>query len=91
MEKKYGFNLLIRSLLITSIFYFKSWIKPFKSIGNARELPVLLGGIVRFVGHDVSDIVPWMAVESLFQTALIQEMSNEAHAAAQDKQAGKIE
>ena len=30
--------------------------------------------------HDITDIVPWMAVETLFQSLLIQKVSNEAHA-----------
>ena len=30
--------------------------------------------------HDITDIVPWMAVETLFQSLLVQKVSNESHA-----------
>ena len=30
--------------------------------------------------HNITDIVPWVAVETLFQSLLIQKVSNESHA-----------
>ena len=30
--------------------------------------------------HDITDIVPWMSVETLFQSFLVQKVSNESHA-----------
>jgi len=42
-------------------------------------------GVGQF-GHDVSDIVPWVSVQALLQTLLVQEVTNEAHAASQHEQ-----
>lgn len=50
-----------------------------------RMITASLGFIHPF-GHDVGDVVPRMAVQSLLQPLLIQVMADEAHASPQDKQ-----
>ena len=47
------------------------WNSMGKDLSLRESQLFLLRRIVRFVGHDVSDVVPWMAVESLLQTTLI--------------------
>ena len=47
---------------------------------------VLLSRVVRFVGHYVSYVVPRVAVKSLLQPTLIQEMTDETHAPSQHEE-----
>ncbi len=36
--------------------------------------------------HDIWDVVPWMSVQALFESLLVQIVTDESHAAPQNKQ-----
>jgi hypothetical protein len=44
------------------------------------------GGIVINIRRQVTNVIPWMAIQSLLQAFLIQVMPNKADRAAQDKE-----
>ena len=49
----------------------KICIKCYVNHGNLHNLCWLLGGVVE-LGHDVGDVVPWVAVQALLQPLLVQ-------------------
>lgn len=51
---------------------------------NVNNFDALL--VVVLLWHDVTDVVPWVSVESLLQALLVHVMSDESNAAAQHEQ-----